>query len=275
VAGDKVLLIQMKGVAINHEDDPNFGQVLGYGSAGFHEILEVLSVNAGAKTIQFTNTIKASYNANDDVQIVKIAKYTNYTVPSGGLTCDPWDGKKGGVLFIEVPGTLTLNGDINTSGKGFRGGDLLNESIGNAVLFGTSPEETFSNGRWVIENKQIPYTDYSGTDQYFYYTWYYSGQKGEGVANYNWPQEELGRGPLGSGGGAGIKHNTGGHGGFKYGYNAGGGCRTDKGYGLGGYALGRMGGLRLYLGGCAGSGHENNNCSCYLNPRNDISKILI
>ena len=37
-------------------------------------------------------------NAADAVQLVKIVKHNNYTVPAGGITCAPWDGKKGGVF---------------------------------------------------------------------------------------------------------------------------------------------------------------------------------
>lgn len=38
------------------------------------------------------------------------------------LTAKQWDGKIGGVLALETPGTLTLNENIDVTGMGFRGG---------------------------------------------------------------------------------------------------------------------------------------------------------
>jgi len=61
--------------------------------------------------------------------VVRVPRYTSLTVNAGAsLSTDAWNGSTGGIIAIEVVGTTTISGNINTSGKGFRGGVLKQTS---------------------------------------------------------------------------------------------------------------------------------------------------
>ncbi|WP_156026805.1 T9SS type A sorting domain-containing protein [Sporocytophaga myxococcoides] len=252
--GDNVLLIQMKGVDISWAQDSSFGTILTYGSAGLHEVLKISSVNLSLNIISFTTPMAGNYDVAGKVQLVKqFQSLTDYTVTSSGITCAAWDGDKGGVLFMEVNGKITLDGDIDVTGKGFRGAENPNSNIDTAVCGTGGPiGNVFANG--------IYFLDYSHRQ--------WAGRKGEGIAEFRNPAYELGRGPLANGGGGGLNHNSGGGGGANMGYGGLGGnpyvglSNSNCGVvanGMGGKVLDRMGGLRMYLGGGGGAGHENNN----------------
>ncbi|MDD3876842.1 MAG: PKD domain-containing protein [Bacteroidales bacterium] len=117
---NKVLLIQMMGAIIDTTNTPNSGSILNYGNAGNYEFA-VIS-NIVGNEIFFRDSIQRTYNVNDRVQIVKAAVYNNVTV-NDTLTCLPWNGLYGGILLLEVSGTLTLNAPIDVSNKGFLGGE--------------------------------------------------------------------------------------------------------------------------------------------------------
>jgi len=250
---DRVLLIQMKGADISWADDSTFGEIIDYRSAGFHELMQIKSVNGNE--LQFTNAIQASYNVDGCVQVVKIVEIKgDYIVGSDGITCAYWNGNTGGVLYLEVAGTLTLNGDVDVRGRGFRGAQNPNENA-DITHCGTAPmvngKVSWANGVYTIDLANIQY----------------SGRKGEGIAEFRNPENELGLGPLGNGGGGGNNHNAGGGGGSNMGGGGHGGHEYDYlnrncGHdlrGVGGKELDRLGGLRLFLGGGGGAGHENNN----------------
>jgi gliding motility-associated-like protein len=139
-----------------------FGQVEAYNQAGKYEVLEVLSV--AGNTITFTcptinsydhqNTLTTDHPTNNftasfdnGLQIVRIPRFDNLTV-NGGASIVPnqWDGQTGGIVALEVDGTLDIQGTISSSGFGFRGGELDpgpsltgQNSVGNAARFlGTS-----------------------------------------------------------------------------------------------------------------------------------------
>lgn len=252
--GDMALLIQMKGADISWEHDPAFGTITTYGSAGFHEVLQIASINAATKTIEFSSAIAGNYDVAGKVQLIKqFYNPSGYTVPASGITCAPWNGDTGGVLFMEINGPLSLSGDIDVTGKGFRGAENPNSNIDTVVCGTGGPQgNVFANG--------IYYLDYA------FMQW--AGRKGEGIAEFRNPAYELGRGPLANGGGGGLNHNSGGGGGGNMGSGGLGGdpyvgisnvtCGVTAN-GMGGKVLDRMGGLRMFLGGGGGAGHENNN----------------
>jgi gliding motility-associated-like protein len=122
-AGDTVLLIQMKGVSINIPETGDYGSYKDYyGTPGFSEFLIIESVNGGTKNVVFTSEIENEFVVAGMVQLVKVPYYNTATVTST-LTCQPWDSisKTGGVLAMIIGRTLTLEADINVSGKGFGG----------------------------------------------------------------------------------------------------------------------------------------------------------
>jgi gliding motility-associated-like protein len=122
--GDTVLLIQMKGAVINVPEDGNFGSYKDLiGLPGLSEFLIIESINAGAKNVVFTSIILNNFDVSGIVQLVRVPFYNSATVTST-LTCQPWDSvtKTGGVLTMIIGRTLSLDADIDVSGKGFKGG---------------------------------------------------------------------------------------------------------------------------------------------------------
>ncbi len=251
--GDEVLLIQMKGADISWAQDTTFGDIITYGSTGFHEVLSIAAIDVATKLITFDNTIGGNYSVDGKVQLVKkFIAPGNYTVPVGGITCAPWDGNKGGVLFMEVNGTMSLSGSIDVTGMGFRGAVNPNSNLDITECGTGGPAgDEFANGIFFLDGANLQW----------------AGRKGEGIAEFRNPQYELGTGKLANGGGGGLNHNAGGGGGSNMGAGGKGGdsysgisneiCGVISN-GSGGVALDRMGGLRLFLGGGGGAGHENN-----------------
>jgi len=122
--GNYVMIIQMQGVAIDASDNATYGtganQVVGI--PGRYEFLIIQTVNQLTNTITFGTKIN-KYNPAGNVQIVKVPFYNNLSL-SDIITCKPWDRttKTGGVLAMIIGNTLTLNQNIDVSGKGFKGG---------------------------------------------------------------------------------------------------------------------------------------------------------
>jgi hypothetical protein len=251
--GDEVLLIQMKGADISWAHDTTFGDITSYGSAGFHEVLSIAAMDVATNLITFVDPIGGNYTTEGKVQLVKkFVAPGDFTVPAEGITCAPWDGEKGGVLFMEINGTLDLVGNIDVTGKGFRG--AVNPNSNRDITecgSGGPPGDEFANGVFFLHGQHLQW----------------AGRKGEGIVEFRNPQYELGTGKLANGGGGGLNHNAGGGGGANMGAGGQGGnpyiglsnaiCGVISN-GSGGVALDRMGGLRLFLGGGGGAGHENN-----------------
>lgn len=197
--GDKVLIIQMRGVDINTANNASFGTVLDYRSCGLYEFATVSAISVS--DVLFQNQLMNTYEANGNyLQLIRVPQYTNVTV-TGPLTAQPWDGYTGGVLALEVSGTLTLNAPISLNGKGFRGS-----------YSSMNPDGGCGN-----------YTDYS-----YAVSSGFGALKGEGIADIG---NAGGRGACANGGGGGNKHNTGGGGGSPD-YNDGVGSPGGNGGGI-------------------------------------------
>lgn len=226
--GDRVVLIQMKGATVDTSNTALFGSVSSYGNAGYYELLTIDSI--GGSEIYFTNKTLRRYDPAGVVQLVRMPTYTNVAV-SGAISATPWNGTTGGVIAIEVAGTLTLNANIDASGQGFRGGD---SSMQNGQAGCTSYKYARSVGD--------------------------GGGKGESIVipGATW---DAGRGALASGGGGGNCHNSGGGGGSNIGTGGIGGREWSSSFnvgGVGGYSLNNFGAARAFLGGGGGGGHQNN-----------------
>ncbi|MEY3051293.1 MAG: hypothetical protein RLY31_1078 [Bacteroidota bacterium] len=233
--GDQVLLMQMKGATIDASNSATFGQVTDVGGAGRFERNEILAVNGTNLTLRYECLF--GYDADHAVQLVTFPIFQGAMVDAP-LLAAPWDGQTGGVLALQVQGTLSLAADVDVSGTGFRGGQVSVVNSGCNFLVGISG--------------------------YYYETGNWRGAaKGEGIAEFI-PGRENGRGPQANGGGGGNDHNTGGGGGGLL--TAGGqggeqssntpfGCQGDF-PGRGGRALQGFGD-RLFLGGGGGSGHSD------------------
>lgn len=226
-AGDTIMLIQMKGVRILVQESGSFGTFeYNYGLPGQHEFLIVESVNDASNTIKFrTNIIHTLFSPLADMQIVKVPSY-NFAQVTAPLTCQPWDSitKTGGVLAAIVGRTLSLQADIDVTGKGFRGGS---PALGMGICAETP--------------KMYKFAYAATTDS--------AGFKGEGPVSRGWlsasnfpsvyPGFAKGKGPNFTGGGGGDGRFSGGGGGGNYGSGGLGGkeeqsCNFEYNGGLGG-----------------------------------------
>lgn len=238
-AGDTVMVIQMSGAEINASATLPGNMQNAIGSPGYFEIVIVQSVVGNQ--ITFTRNILFPYDPVGKVQIIRLGIYLDAVV-NAELSCAPWDSttSTGGVLAF-MTNKLTLNADINVSGKGFRGGPV---ALGSGIC-----QETGD-----------PYRSY-----FYNTTSTAAGYKGEGVGFRSesgisiYPSLARGKGVTLTGGGGGNGHFSGGGGGSNYGAGSpgdieAGGCGISYNGGLGGYSIGETvlsGGV--FMGGGGGA----------------------
>ncbi|MBS1511614.1 MAG: gliding motility-associated C-terminal domain-containing protein [Bacteroidetes bacterium] len=237
-AGDTVLLIQMKGAVIDSSNSASFGTITNYKNAGNYEFNYVKSKSGNS--IELLNNLTRGYDIPaGKVQLVRVPYLQDATI-SGTLTCAPWDGSKGGVLAFNVQNSITLNANIDVTGKGFSGGSGYNPQ--NSTL------DCFEN-------------DYT----YPVSQHHRASQKGESITTIS--QNILyGKGSPACGGGGGQGHNSGGGGGSNFGTGGFGGYQLEPcgnapfdNRGIGGHALQLTTPLnRIFLGGGGGAGHSDN-----------------
>jgi gliding motility-associated-like protein len=233
--GDTVLLIQMKGAVIDSTNTSNFGNVLDYKNAGNYEFNYVKSKTGN--NIELKNKLTRQYDVpNGKVQLVRVPYFQNVTVNSN-LTCLPWDGKMGGVLVFNVADSITLNANIDVSGKGFKRGN--------------SPNTV--NNNWACNSPN-----------YYYAIGSVEGAaKGEGITQIS-SSKAYGKGRLANGGGGGNQSNAGGGGGGNAGSGGFGGnqfayCPTSfDNRGIGGVSPSVINQNKIFLGGGGGAGDANN-----------------
>lgn len=133
-AGDLVLIIQMQGASVNCyanpsntvaslPSGPNYGAITNYNNAGNYEFAQVNSVNSNSVFLDCP--LQKNYTASGKVQLIKIPRFQNLTINSPhSIYGSPWNGSVGGVVAVEINGTLTINsgGKISADTIGFRGG---------------------------------------------------------------------------------------------------------------------------------------------------------
>ena len=100
-AGDKVLLIQMRGATIDVSGTLTYGDVTAMNTSGKYEFLTISSVT-GNSVITSANP-QFNYDVTGQVQLIKVAQYAGptTTVTAGGITCPAWNGATGGIIVIE------------------------------------------------------------------------------------------------------------------------------------------------------------------------------
>ncbi len=233
--GQAVLLIQMQGAAINESNSSSFGNITDIGGAGLYERARIAQINGS--DIFLEHELVNTYVLSGKVQLVSIPEYASATV-TGTLQPQAWNGATGGVLALDVAGTLTLNAPISADARGFRGGQL---------------QVVNSNCEWFLNED----------DWYYGSTNWRGAWKGEGVAAYI-SGKEKGRGAQANGGGGGNDHNAGGGGGAQAATGGGGGdnipnstfgCDGDF-PGAGGKSLPNTA-TRIFMGGGGGAGHAD------------------
>jgi hypothetical protein len=185
-AGDYVMIYQSRGATINLSDNSSYGTVSALNSAGGYDLREVQSVTANSVTL--TAALQNNYVTTGRVQLIRIPQYSTLTITSSGsITGQAYNGLTGGIAAVHVQSALTLDGSINMSGKGFRGGALS------------------SNGGQILQND----VTYRTTSMDI------GARKGEGIADSTSMAASgfYGRGAAANGGGGGNRHNAGGGGG--------------------------------------------------------------
>jgi hypothetical protein len=134
-AGDLVMIVQMKGATMNFPGNESNSEtaVASFHNAGKFEFNEVASV-PDSITINLVSPLVNNYTASGHVQVIRVPRYSAFTVFEGAsVTTQPWDGSTGGVLAVEVKKYTVINGTVDVSGRGFRGGnsnELTGENIG-------------------------------------------------------------------------------------------------------------------------------------------------
>lgn len=297
-AGDLLIVMQMQDAAFDTTNDETYGEgtgstrATGTGSgaattlnnAGRWEY--VIATNAvgtggGALTLSGGGAgggLLYSYTAQTfattttqgqrTFQIVRVPQYTTATLGST-LTALPWNGATGGVLAIDVSGTISLGGaTVSVNGLGYRGG-------GGRILAGVGAGSTllstdFRTSATLAVNGSKG-EGITGTPRYLY-------QSGAtiGTPGVNAPLDttvegyvggSYGRGAPGNAGGGSTdgdvtqnQDNSGGGGGGNGGFGGAGGfgwaCHCASGGQGGGGISPSL--TRITMGGGGGSGTTNN-----------------
>ncbi|MEQ8702638.1 MAG: PKD domain-containing protein [Phaeodactylibacter sp.] len=234
--GDTILIVQMQGAAISVADNSQFGSLTGLGAAGTWEQAVIQEVQDN--DLLLAQSLLNTYNIAGNVQVVSIP-YFQQAIITGSVTAQAWDGQTGGILAFRA-GTLTLNGGLTATGKGFRGGSAALDYDGSCT--------------WLINYEGYRFA--AGSIR--------GGLKGEGIGGIPtaWPR---GRGAAANGGGGGNDHNAGGGGGALLTAGGRGGENDNpdffgcKGFGEGAAGWALPNNDRLFMGGGGGAGHGNNN----------------
>lgn len=248
-AGDRALIIQMKGATINTSNTSSGGQITDIANAGNYEFFIIDSIDAAGNIMFPRYGLVKNYDAAGQVQVIRIPNYGNNTVTvTGTLTAPTWTESEGtgGVVALQAK-KLVLQANIDVIGAGFKG---------NTMTINGTPDNC-------SVNPNTSYTLASTASQSF--------TKGEGIVPDN-TAFNRGRAPRANGGGSGISGDSGGGGGSSYGAGGMGGYRwcDELGPQDGGPDIpaGGLGGVamspyfpedKLFLGGAGGSGYVTTN----------------
>jgi len=296
-AGDLLLVVQAQGATIDQTDTTSYGAVTALNGAGLYELVTVTGVTAPNGIQLGCSGLVNAYDAAAHTQVVRVPQLTSLTVSAGAsVTAPAWDGAIGGVVALHVQSLVSLDGDLDVSGKGFRGGAVddasRNQNLDVTLYRSTSNADGASKGEGVAGF----IAEYTATGLYGRGAPANAGGGGNshnggggGGAHANAGGAYTGQGVMSAAvtGGAqawpldpgdlaagGLTTSPGGgRGGYTYGLNDldaltqgpglaawGGNSRSERG-GLGGWPLAINPSLRLFLGGGGGAGDGNNAAS--------------
>ncbi|MBN2197529.1 MAG: hypothetical protein JW751_32420, partial [Polyangiaceae bacterium] len=182
-AGDLLLVVQMQGATISTANDSTYGTVSSLGNAGRYELVGVAGLGSG-NDINLACALRNDYTVAGVVQVIRVPQVQQLTIEAGAsVVAQPWNGTTGGIVALDVEDTLQLDGSIDVSGLGFRGG--------------------------VVDDQT---TDPPGSSAYLSTAATAGAEKGEGIAGTAVGGRYC-RGAPANGGGGGNAHNAGGGGG--------------------------------------------------------------
>ena len=276
-AGDLLLVVQMQDATINYTNTSSYGNgstgsgATNYNNAGLYEFVVAKgAVSGGSVPIEgkgsggglintYTNANATTTHGQRRFQVVRVPQYYNASV-TGAVTASAWNGSTGGIVALDVAGTLTFSGGgINVDAKGFRGG-------GGQALGGGAGTNTDYRTRITVNTNGNKAEGVAGSPNYMY-----DGTatlaSGSGYPDGTNADASRARGAPGNAGGGGNDgypsandQNSGGGGGGNGGAGGLGGNTWSSNLSLGGfggaafpYAAGR-----LAMGGGGGSGARNN-----------------
>ncbi len=151
-AGNLLLVIQMQDASINVSNNVAYGNgdtgqgFTALNSAGDYEFVTATSASSGGGSVSIAGsgtgggTVFAYHSSaptatagQSTYQVIVVPQYTSATL-SSGLTASAWNGSTGGVLALDISGTLTLNSaTVAVDGLGFRGAAGLQMSGGGGA----------------------------------------------------------------------------------------------------------------------------------------------
>ncbi|WP_310394508.1 Ig-like domain-containing protein [Hymenobacter sp.] len=286
VAGDLVLIIQMQGGDIDNTNADAYGDGVNGDNlaagvilnanftAGVYEYaIADNTVGTAGGTLQLTQGLSFGYvsavatatSGQRRFQVIRVPRYRNVTL-NANVTAPRWDGLTGGVMAMDVDGTLDLAGfKLDMAGRGFRGGagqqlggagGVVSTSYRNSATLNTSAnkgEGTTGTPRYLNDNGTRLDTRASGLLP-------------AGLSD-GYPSGDRGRGAPGNAGGGGTDgrpsandQNTGGGGGSNAGRGGVGGNGWDSNSSTGGYGgagFTQATASRIIMGGGGGAGTTN------------------
>ncbi len=279
-AGDLLLIIQMQDADISYSNDSNYGSGSGTGSGytnlnqtGYYEY----AIAAGAVSggfVSITGGLTYSYryraasatNGQSTYQVIRVPQYTSATV-SSTVSALNWNGSVGGIVAIDVAGTLTLSGTITADGAGFRGG------FGRTLAGGAGANTDYRTSYLVAANGSKG-EGIAGSPYYMNRPATFNGAPvvattyGSGYPDGTTTNASYARGAAGNAGGGGTDgnpaandQNSGGGGGGNYAAGAKGGNSWNSNLTVGGEGGSAVSGIafnRVVMGGGGGAGTTNN-----------------
>ena len=286
VPGDLVLIMQMQGGDFNNTNADAYGDGVngdnlaagvllnGNFTAGLYEYaIATNTVGTAGGTLQISQGLSFSYQSavatatsgQRRFQVIRVPRYRNVTL-NANVTAPRWDGITGGVMAMDVDGTLNLAGfKLDMVGRGFRGGagqqlggagGVAQTDYRNSTTLATSAnkgEGTVGTPRYLNDNGTKLDTQVSGLLP--------------AGLNDGYPGGDRGRGAPGNAGGGGTDgrpsnndQNTGG-GGSNAGRGGVGGNGWDSNSSTGGYGgagFTQATASRIIMGGGGAAGTTNN-----------------
>ena len=132
---DLLLIIQMQDADINTTNGANYGGGAGTGrgytalnQTGLYEYARATGPVAGgfvpiAQGLANPYRYRAASGTNgqSSYQVIRVPQYSSATT-GGNVSALNWTGSVGGIVAMDVAGTLTISNTITADGAGFRGG---------------------------------------------------------------------------------------------------------------------------------------------------------
>ncbi|GAA0209948.1 hypothetical protein GCM10009123_16710 [Kangiella japonica] len=279
--GDLVIIMQMQDAQFNTANSSAYGSggTSGRGytalnQTGRYEFARVESVIGPSVnlseglTYSYTNADTTLTRGQHRFQVIKVPQYNNATI-SGTVTAAPWDGRKGGVVAIDVANTLNgAGGTIDVSGLGFRGGAHRRTGFAadaTSRFFYVDTEANNNSGTNLRHSSKGE--GIAGTPQYVFDGTQVIDTNGVAISD-GYPGGDYGRGAPGNAGGGGNEwSNAGNDSGGGGGGNVSNGGNGGVGWDLNPATenVGGIGGAsfpsslnRIVMGGGGGAGLANN-----------------